>query len=121
MSAPVLLTVGLLGGVGALARFLLDGAVARRLGRDFPYGTLAVNLSGALLLGLLVGADPSADAYRLAGTGLLGAFTTFSTWALESHRLGEDGELRLGALNFAVSLVLGVAAAWLGRELGAAL
>ena len=47
--------------------------------------------------------------------------TTFSTWALESHRLGEDGELRLGALNFAVSLVLGLLAAWAGRHVGAAL
>jgi fluoride ion exporter CrcB/FEX len=54
-------------------------------------------------------------------TGLLGAFTTFSTWALESHRLGEDGQLRLGALNFLASLALGVAAVWLGRELGGVL
>jgi CrcB protein len=118
---PVLLAIGALGGAGSIARFLLDGAVARRFGRGFPYGTLAVNLSGSLALGLLVGAALSGDAYRLAGTGLLGAYTTFSTWALESHRLGEDGELRLCALNFAVSLVLGVGAAWLGRRLGAAL
>ena len=51
----------------------------------------------------------------------MGAFTTFSTWAFESHRLAEDGEGRLGALNFAVSLMLGVTAAWLGRHIGAAL
>ncbi len=110
--------VGLLGGVGAIARFLLDGAVAGRLGRDFPYGTLAVNLMGSLVLGLFVGAALDGDALRLAGTGLVGAFTTFSTWAFESHRLGEDGQLRLGVLNFAVSLVLGVGVAWLGREIG---
>jgi len=121
MSLPVLLAIGVLGGAGSIARFLLDGAVAVRFGRDFPYGTLAVNLSGSLALGLLVGAALAGDAYRLAGTGLLGAYTTFSTWALESHRLGEDGQLRLGALNFAVSLVLGVGAAWFGRRLGAAL
>lgn len=121
MSALVVLGVGVLGGVGAIARFVLDGAISGRLGRVFPYGTLAVNLLGSFLLGVLVGAALSGDAYRLAGTGLLGAFTTFSTWALESHRLGEDGELRLGVLNFAVSLVLGVAFAWAGRRLGLAL
>jgi integrase len=71
--------------------------------------------------GIAAGVSLSDDAYRVVGTGLLGAFTTFSTWALESHRLGEDGQLRLGALNFVVSLLLGVAAAWCGRELGAAL
>lgn len=121
MSPGLLLGIGLLGGAGAIARFGLDGAVASRVGGDFPFGTLAVNLSGAFALGILVGAGTDADSYRLAGTGLLGAFTTFSTWALESHRLGEDGQLRLGALNFSVSLVLGVLVAWLGRLIGAAL
>lgn len=121
MSPPVLLAIGVLGGLGAIARFLLDGAVARRPGRDFPYGTLAVNLSGALVLGVLVGAAVAGDAYRICATGLLGAYTTFSTWMFESHRLAEDGRLRLGALNVAGSLVLGVGAVWLGRRIGAAL
>lgn len=118
MSALVLLGVGLLGGFGALARFVLDGAVAARLGRSFPFGTLVVNLSGAFGLGLLVAAIVGDDALRLAGTGFLGAFTTFSTWAFESHRLGEDGQRALGLLNFAASLILGVLAAWTGEELG---
>jgi CrcB protein len=121
VTLPVVLGIGLLGGLGAIGRFLLDGAVASRVGRDFPYGTLVVNLSGAFALGVLVGAAVDDTPYRLAGTGLVGAFTTFSTWALESHRLGEDGQLRLGALNFTVSLVIGVWAAWAGRHLGAAL
>jgi CrcB protein len=121
MSFAVVLGIGVVGGVGAIARFLLDGAVAGRLGREFPFGTLVVNLLGAFALGVLVGATLDDDAYRLAGTGLLGAFTTFSTWALESHRLGEDGELHLGLANLAVSLVLGVALAWTGRHLGASL
>jgi CrcB protein len=112
------LGVGLVGGVGAIARFVLDGAVSARAGRDFPYGTLLVNVLGAFVLGVLVGAAVSQNAYRLAGTGLIGAFTTFSTWALESHRLGEDGELRLGLMNFLVSLVLGVGVAWAGRKVG---
>jgi CrcB protein len=121
VSALTLVGIGLLGGVGALGRFLLDGAVAARLGQAFPFGTLAVNLTGTLALGVLVGAAVSDEALRLAGTGLLGAYTTFSTWALESHRLGEDGRLPLGAANFAASLVLGVSIAWAGEQLGAAL
>lgn len=121
MSAGIVLALGLLGGAGAVGRFLLDGAVARRAGRAFPYGTLAVNLSGAFVLGVLVGAALHADTYRLFGVGLVGAYTTFSTWAFESHRLAEDGDGRLGALNFVVSLVLGVAVAWLGRKVGMAL
>jgi CrcB protein len=121
VSFAVLLGIGALGGVGAIARFLLDGAVAGRVRRSFPWGTLAVNLSGALGLGLWAGAVVDGDAYRLAATGLLGAFTTFSTWALESHRLGEDGQLGLGVVNFLLSLALGVAIAWLGREIGALL
>jgi CrcB protein len=118
MSLPVVVGIGLLGGAGAVTRLLLDGAVAESAS-GFPYGTLAVNLLGSLLLGLLVGLTVSPTLYRLLGTGLLGAFTTFSTWALESHRLGEDGQLRLAALNFVFSLVLGVLAAWAGRHLGA--
>jgi CrcB protein len=121
VSLDVLIAVGALGGLGAIGRFLLDGAVSARVAGAFPFGTLAVNLSGAFMLGFLVGVALRGDAFRELGTGLVGGYTTFSTWALESHRLGEDGELRLGALNFALSLVLGVVAAWLGRSLGGAL
>ena len=117
MSAPVLVGIAILGGVGAVGRLLLDGAVSGRTGRGVPWGTLAVNLSGAFLLGLLTGAAFSGDGMRLVGTGLLGAYTTFSTWMLESQRLGEEGRLRLGALNVAVSLAVGLAAVWLGRAL----
>ncbi len=121
MTVGLVFGIGLIGGVGAIARFMLDGAVSRRVDSGFPFGTFAVNLSGAFLLGLLVGLALGNSAFKLLGTGLLGAFTTFSTWALESHRLGEEGELRLSVVNFGVSLVLGVLAAWLGRKLGAAL
>jgi CrcB protein len=117
----ILITLGVLGGVGAVARFTLDGLVAGRLGREFPFGTLVVNLLGAFLLGFLVGLAVDHSAYRLVGTGLIGAFSTFSTWTLESHRLGEDRRLHLGLVNFVASLMLGVAAAWAGRELGVAL
>ncbi|MGZ8481987.1 MAG: fluoride efflux transporter CrcB [Candidatus Limnocylindria bacterium] len=121
MTALAWLGVGAAGGLGALARFLLDGAVAGRVRSSFPFGTLAVNISGAFVLGVLAGAALNDDAYRVLGTGLVGAFTTFSTWALESHRLGEDGQLRLGALNFLASLAVGVGAVWLGRQVGGTL
>jgi fluoride exporter len=121
VTALLVVGVGLLGGVGAVARFLLDGAVASRTASVFPWGTLAVNLTGALALGVLHGAGVSGDGLRLFGTGLLGAYTTFSTWMLESHRLGEDGRLRLGWTNVVAALALGLACVWLGDQIGGAL
>ena len=116
MSVALVLGIGVLGGVGAIARLLLDGAVSGRLGGRFPWGTLAVNASGSFVLGVVADAV-TGDTYRLLATGLLGAYTTFSTWMLESQRLGEDGRLRLGVANFALSLLVGVAAVWIGRRL----
>ena len=112
------LAVGVLGGLGALARFLLDALVSSAGGARFPLGTLLVNLSGALALGLLVGLALSGDAYLLTGTAVIGSYTTFSTWMLESYRLAEDGLRWLLWANVALSLVLGVGAAALGRLLG---
>ena len=117
MSVAVVIGVGLLGGAGALARFLLDGAVTQRTGSAFPWGTLAVNASGSFVLGLVAGAGLDTDAYRLVATGLVGAYTTFSTWMLESHRLGEEGRWRLGALNIVASVAVGLVAVWVGRQL----
>ena len=111
--------VALLGGSGAIGRFLLDGEISRRLGRDFPVGTLAINLSGAFLLGLLAGLALTGEALVLAGSATLGSYTTFSTWMLETERLGEEGELRWAALNIIGSLLAGVGAVALGRVLGA--
>jgi CrcB protein len=113
----VWLGVAALGGVGALLRFGVDGFVAGRAGSssEFPWGTFAVNISGAFVLGVLVGAALHGDALLLAGTALLGSYTTFSTWMFETHRLGEDGELWLALLNVAASLAVGLGAAELGR------
>ena len=121
MSLAVLAGLTLLGGAGAVARFLLDGAVSARVGRAFPWGTLAVNLSGAFALGAVTGAALGADATRLLGVGLLGAYTTFSTWMFETHRQAEDGRFADAALNLAGSLVAGLAAVWAGRRVGLAL
>jgi fluoride exporter len=107
------------GGAGAIARFLLDGAIGARTGRPFPFGTLVINLTGAFLLGLLTGLDLAPDALLITGTATIGSYTTFSTWMLESQRLTEDGDARAAAVNLLVSLVLGVAMAALGRTIGA--
>jgi CrcB protein len=121
MSVLTLAGIGLLGGIGAVARFLIDGAVARRVATALPVGTLAVNLSGSLALAIIVGAGAGEEAIRLLATGLLGAYTTFSTWTFESHRLAEDGAARSAALNLGASLALGIGVTWLGIELGEAL
>jgi CrcB protein len=91
--------------------------VSERLGSGFPWGTLAVNLTGAFLLGLVAGSTLHGDALVLVATGALGSYTTFSTWAFESHRLGEDGQAVLLFANFALSLAAGVSAVALGRAL----
>ena len=121
MTTLVWAGVVLIGGAGSVLRFLVDGAVSSRAGRTFPYGTLVVNLSGALVLGLLTGLALSGDQALLAGTAAVGSYTTFSTWMLESQRLTEERQVRNASLNIVVSLVLGVAAAALGQAVGAAL
>lgn len=121
MSAPVWIAVAILGSLGSLARFLLDRAISVRGSSSFPLGTLAVNASGALVLGLLTGLAISGEALTLAGAATIGSYTTFSTWMLETHRLGEDGQLLAGALNVLVSVVVGLGAALLGRSIGGAL
>ena len=113
--------VALLGGLGAILRFTLDGLVQGRLDSEFPFGTLVVNGLGSLLLGLLVGLDVSGSDMLIAGTATLGSFTTFSTWMLETERLAEEGESRLALANIAGSIALGIAAAGAGWAIGAAL
>lgn len=107
--------VVLIGGMGSVARFLLDRTVARRAAQPFPFGTLLVNISGAALLGLIGGLALSRDAALLAGTAFVGAYTTFSTWMLETQRLGEERQTWAALANIVVSIVLGMAAALLGQ------
>ena len=118
MSAPVWVGVALLGGAGAVLRFMLDGLIAARFAGDFPLGTFVVNISGAAILGLLVGLGFTGDRLLLAGTATLGSYTTFSTWMLESQRLVEDGELAMAGANILVSLLVGLGAGALGRVIG---
>jgi fluoride exporter len=110
--------VALLGGAGAMARFLFDRVVSTRAGGDLPVGTFTVNVSGAFLLGLLAGVSLRGDALVLLGGAALGSFTTFSTWMFETQRLTEEGETRGAAANVAVSVAVGLGAVALGRLIG---
>jgi CrcB protein len=118
VSAPEWVGVAALGAFGALLRFFVDGIIAERIGRRFPLGTLIVNASGALVLGLLVGLGYGGDGYVLAGTAAIGSYTTFSTWMLETQRLVEEGGFAAAAGNVLFSVAIGLGAAALGRALG---
>ena len=118
MSAPAWIGFLLAAAIGAPARFLVDGWIEDHVGDDFPWGTLAVNLTGCLALGVLTGLARShglgATPRTIIGTGGLGAYTTFSTFTFETVRLVEEGELSCAVGNNAVSVVLGLAAAAVG-------
>jgi fluoride exporter len=115
------IAVAVLGGLGAVARFLLDGWVGNRFGRELPLGTFAINVSGSFLLGLLDGLALSGEAMVIAGTATIGAYTTFSTWMVETQRIDEAGRRRIAVTNLVLSIVLGLAAAALGHAIGAQL
>jgi len=118
----IILGLVVAGALGAVLRFAVDHTVQRRARSDFPLGTLVVNTTGSFVLGLLVGV---ADHHGLStawltvlGTGLIGAYTTFSTFTFDTVRLLENTEWSPGAANVAVSVVLGLGAAALGLALG---
>jgi len=119
MSDWVWLAVAAVGGVGAIGRFLLDSLIAAHAGRDFPYGTFTINITGALILGALTGSLLAGNLLLIAGTATIGSYTTFSTWMLESHRLAEDREYVRSLLNIALSLLAGFGAAFVGHTIGA--
>lgn len=122
MTLGTWILVGVLGGAGAIARFLLDGTISARTGSGpFPWGTFVVNISGAALLGGVAGAALTGNPSILAGTATLGSYTTLSTWVLESHRLAQDDLMVVAAANLAGSLVVGFAAVAVGHAIGAAL
>ena len=122
MSGPLAWSaMAALAGVGAVGRVLLDEVVSAHSRGPFPLGILAVNLLGAFALGVLHGAGVDGRALFLVGTGLLGAFTTFSAWMLESERLWRDGFAPAGWLNLWLSLAGGLVAVALGDALGGVL
>jgi len=105
-------------GCGAMFRFLLDGIVSRRLPSSLPLGTMVVNVTGAFALGVLDGSAAPTHVVFVCGTGLIGAYTTFSTWMFETQRLTEERQVKGAAQNVIVSLTVGVAVAALGLWIG---
>ena len=116
MIALLLVTLG--SAVGAPLRYVLDREIQTRHERVFPFGTLAINVSGSLALGLLVGAAASGGVSQLAvdaiGIGVIGAYTTFSTFSWETLRMVEEGSFMQATANIVVSVGGGLAAAALG-------
>jgi CrcB protein len=114
------------GALGALGRFWVSTGVYRLFGRDFPWGTLAVNTLGSFLMGLLfvlfierLAAGPEVRATVMVG--FLGAFTTFSTFSIETIALIEEGYLGRAFLNMWVSVLVCLLACWAGVLLGRSL
>ena len=116
------------GGLGSVARFALSGLVARRIGETFPWGTLAVNVTGSLLIGFIAAATApegrwlvTPGARQFVMLGLLGGFTTFSSFSLQTLELMRDGDWLRAAGNVVLSFVLCLAAVWLGHLLATGL
>ena len=111
------------GGLGAVARYLLQGAVYRFTGTGFPYGTIVVNVLGCFAIGLLMSsmeerflASPSLRIFLTIG--ILGGFTTFSSFSYETMALIREGDILSGGINIIVSVVTCLGATWLGLGLG---
>jgi CrcB protein len=123
MRLVLVLTGGALGSGG---RYLVSLWMADRFGAAFPWGTLTVNVAGSFLIGLLAtvadelgGIGPDGRVFLIAG--MLGGFTTFSSFSLETLRLAQDNEMGRAAANVAVNLALGLCAVVLGVAAGRAL
>ena len=115
------LLMALAGGLGAGTRYSLDAWMRPRVSPRLPWSTHLINISGSLLLGLIVGLGADDTWHTVLGTGFLGGYTTFSTASVESVHLVLDRRYRAAAVNAVGMLVLSIAAASLGYALGRAL
>jgi CrcB protein len=122
MTALLVVAVALAGGLGAVARLVLDGVLKARVRVSFPLGTTVINVTGSFLLGLVTGlarAHGLPPEWRaLRGAGFLGGYTTFSTASYETVRLAQQRRYRAALFNGVGMLVLALAAAGLGLWLG---
>lgn len=116
------LEVGLAGSLGALSRYFLGRIIAERVSKEFPLGTLLINVSGSFVIGLLFALAArnmiSSTLQLILATGFLGGYTTFSTMSWEIVQLARGGERTASLLYLVGSVVLGLAAAALGLLLG---
>lgn len=114
--------IGLAGLTGTLLRYWLSGLIARQYGETFPWGTMAVNMIGCFLTGAIF--NLTEERFLISPTlrmmiliGLMGGFTTFSSYGLQTFTLLRDGELGLATLNIGVSNALGLLLVWAGYAL----
>lgn len=116
MTKLIVLAAG--GAIGTILRYSVSGMTHRFFDSTFPWGTLSVNLAGSFVIGLLWGffeaADLSPNARNFIFIGILGGFTTFSTFALENMNLFRDGEIRLAISNLLASNILGIVLVFAG-------
>jgi fluoride exporter len=118
-----ILLVGVGGFLGSILRYVLSGLVQQWTRRDdFPVGTLAINVSGCLVIGVLSQLAEARDAFTpetraFVFIGILGGYTTFSSFGNETMNLWRDGENLFAFINVAAHMVLGLGAVWLGRVL----
>ena len=118
-----LFLIGLAGFIGTLGRYGLSGFVSRRYGETFPSGTLAVNLIGCFLVGMLFYLLQerflvNQTARSVVMIGFLGGFTTFSSFGLQTFTLLQNGQFGLAALNVSLSNLIGLVLVWAGYSSG---
>lgn len=125
MNVLTVLLLGLAGGLGAGTRFVVDGLVRSRFRTALPVGTIAINVTGSFLLGLVAGAviarAAPVELQAIAGTGFLGGYTTFSTASFETVRLIQSRRTGLALLNGLGTALAAVGAAAVGLAVGSVL
>jgi CrcB protein len=121
MDAKAIIAVGLGGAIGAILRYVVGNAFLQRFGPGFPWGTFFINITGSFLIGIVAqlaltrsfGVTPAVRLF--AATGVLGGYTTFSTFSLDAIVLAGDGAAAIATLYVAASVILGLAAAYIGQ------